>query len=329
LRLRLQRSGRIAPLDIGEGAIGKLIVGIWLAGAATVALAAAPPLFETLRWTAPGAELEALSTQPSACLSHDPRDKPLVQAGQALFNTPTLLGGQAAKAGLSCASCHINGRDNPHFMLAGVSDKAGTADVTNSFFSPARGNARFDPVPIPDLAVPGKISREADEKALEPFIRTLIVEEFAGHEPSSAMLDALAAYVRAIQNCPGGGRDAVARKLDDQFALIDAAITGAKEMAERDDRQAFRTLIAAARHQLGVIAERYAGSSLVRERALLLKASRELQALGQDPDAVRALANWQSRFNGTTANRLRAAEPLSLYVGARLSTLVAPQRESR
>jgi hypothetical protein len=121
----------------------------------------------------------------------------------------------------------------------------------------------------------------------------------------------------------------VARKLEDQFALIDAAITGAKEMAERDDRQAFRTLIAAARHQLGVIAERYAGSSLVRERALLLKASRELQALGQDPDAVRALANWQSRFNGTTANRLRAAEPLSLYVGARLSTLVAPQRESR
>jgi hypothetical protein len=273
--------------------------------------------------------LEALSTQPSACLYYDPRNEPMVQAGRALFNTPTLLGGQAAKSGLSCASCHVNGRDNPHFMLAGVSDKPGTSDVTNSFFSAARGNGRFDPVPIADLAMPGRVSRDQEAKALEPFIRTLIVEEFAGHEPSPAMLEALAAYVRSIQNCPGGDKSEVMRKLDDQLALIDAATTGAMEMAQRDDRQAVRTLIAAARHQLGLIAERYADSSLLRERARLLKASRELQALDQGPDAMRKLARWQLRFNNMTASRLRVAEPLSLYSEARLSTLVAPQRKSR
>jgi hypothetical protein len=252
-----------------------------------------------------------------------------VLAGQALFNAPTLLGGQAAKAGLSCASCHINGRDNPHFLLAGVSDKPGTADVTNSFFSAARGNGMFDPVPIADLAAPGKVSRNPAAKALEPFIHTLIVEEFAGHEPTPAMLEALAAYVRSIENCSGGDRDVVPRKLDDQLALIDAATTGATEMAERGDRQAVRALIAAARHQLGLISERYAGAGLNRERTLLLRASRELQGLEGRPDTSRELASWQSRFNNATTKHLRGVEPLSFYNDARLSTLVAPQRESR
>jgi hypothetical protein len=252
-----------------------------------------------------------------------------VLAGQALFNAPTLLGGQAAKAGLSCASCHVNGRDNPHFLLAGVSDKPGTADVTNSFFSAARGNGMFDPVPIPDLAAPGKVPRDPEAKALEPFIHTLIVEEFAGHEPTPAMLAALARYVRAIQYCPGVDKGAVPRKLDDQLGLIDASITGAIEMAERGDGQAVRTLIAAARHQLGLISERYSGQALNRERTLLLRASRELQGLEGRPDTSRELASWQSRFNNATTKHLRAKEPPSLYNEARLSTLVAPQRESR
>ncbi|NJS15549.1 MAG: hypothetical protein HC788_14335, partial [Sphingopyxis sp.] len=134
--------------------------------------------------------------QPAACVSDISVD---AQAGEALFNSPSLLGGQAAKGGLSCASCHVNGRGNRHFVMTGVSDAPGTADVTNSFFSPARGNGRFDPVVIPDLALPGKVARDPAAAALEPFIRTLIVEEFSGSEPTPAMLGALAAYVRAVR----------------------------------------------------------------------------------------------------------------------------------
>jgi hypothetical protein len=287
---------------------------------------------ETLRWTTPGAELEVLSSQPSACLSHDPQEGPMVQAGQALFNTPSLLGGQAAKAGLSCASCHVNGRDNPHFLLSGVSDGPGTADVTNSFFSAARGNGKFDPVPIPDLAAPGKVARDPEAKALAPFIRTLIVEEFAGHEPTPATLEALATYVRAIQTCPGGDSRQVPRTLEDQLGLIQAAVLGAVEMVGRGDRPTARALIAAARHQLGLVSERYAGPGLKRERAALLEASRQLQEMADTPATpekfAKAVADWSMHFDKNVGERLVRKEKQSLYNPDKLG-FVAPQRESR
>ncbi len=271
----------------------------------------APPAFEQLRWTAPGAERALLSEQPATCVAGD---DDMIRSGRALFATPTLLGGQAAKAGLSCASCHINGRDNPHFLLAGVSAGPGTADVTNSFFSAARGNARFDPVAIPDLAKPGKVSRDSEARALETFIRNLIVEEFGGQEPTPAMLDALAAYVRAIRPCPGEPR--VVRRLDDQLAAIADGAAGARLMAGRSDLQGVRLAIAAMRHQLGLVAERYAGPGFARDRTALLAASRQLQAIGEiaDPREVQlALERWKRDFDAGLARRLRGTEARSLY----------------
>lgn len=288
-----------------------------------MAPAATAPTFELLKWTESGTELEALSSQPVTCLSPDPQSATLVRAGEALFNTPTLLGGQAAKAGLNCASCHVNGRDNPHFALAGVSDRPGTADVTNSFFSAARGNGRFDPVTIPDLATPGKISRDPSSKALEPFIRNLIVEEFGGHEPSATTLDALAAYVRAIRSCPEGGKTRVSRKLEDQLALIQAGVMGAVEMEARGDRQASQLLVAAARHQLGLLSERYAGPSLKRERLALLEASRGLQdlvTLAETPsEFAKKAAGWLISFDKNVGERLVRKGPKSLYDSGQLA----------
>jgi hypothetical protein len=260
-------------------------------------------------------------------------DEPAVYAGQALFNAPTVLGGQAAKAGLSCASCHNNGRDNAHFELAGVSDKPGSADVTNSFFSAVRGNGRFDPVAIPDLAVPGKISRAIEAKALEPFIRSLIVEEFAGHEPSPAMLDALAAYVRAVRNCPGGEKTGTSRRLADQLLIMQGALAGAAYMADRGDWQAVDALIAAARHQLGLVSERYAGEKLSNERALLLKVSHDLKNFTgrrNSPKKFRhSITVWQSDFDKKLDQRLFQKEHMSLYNPALLRAVVAPQQEFR
>lgn len=256
----------------------------------------------------------------------------MVRAGQALFNTPTLLGGQAAKAGLSCASCHVNGRDNPHFLLAGVSGKPGTADVTNSFFSAARGNGQFDPVLIPDLAAAGKVSRDPKAKVLEPFIRTLIVEEFSGQEPSPAMLEALATYARAIQSCPGDDSMPVPRILSDQLLLIQSALKGAIAMAKRGDVPAARTLIASARHQLGLVSERYAAGKFKRENALLLAESRKLQALADQADSPQQFAQaahqWLAGFNTGSAKLLARKEAQSLYNRDKLG-FVAPQRKSR
>jgi hypothetical protein len=262
-----------------------------------MAVAVAPPLFDQLKWTAPGAEYEVLSSQPAVCLNFNDDDAALVPAGQALFNAPTLLGGQAAKAGLSCASCHVNGRDNMNFLMAGVSEKAGTADVTNSFFSVARSNGRFDPVPIPDLAVPGKVSRDPTAKQLTPFIRSLIVDEFSGHEPTPAVLDALAAYVRAVGDCQ---QPLQPRIMQDQLMIM----------------------IAAARHQLGLISERYAGPGLKRERALLLTASRGLQTVGDSADNpamfAQGLSNWLTLYDDELLTRLTKSSAKSLYNPKRL-----------
>lgn len=242
-----------------------------------------------------------------------------MRSGRALFGAPTLLGGQAAKAGLSCASCHINGRANPHFLLAGVSRVPGTADVTNSFFSASRGNGRFDPVVIPDLAMPGKVARDPDTRALEAFVRNLIVEEFGGREPTPEMLAALAAYVRAVRAC--SDEQSVGRRLGDQLAAINDGVAGAQLMIDRADLQGAALSIASMRHQLGLIAERYTGPGLGREREDLLAASRMLQAIG-DGDAAQigpGLARWKGEFDKGLAKRLRGAEGRSLYNANRLA----------
>ncbi len=281
--------------------------------AAAAVYAAPAPLFESLRWTAPGYEIAALSKQPSTCLSFEPGAQADVRAGLALFNSPALLGGQAAKAGLSCGSCHANGRGNPHFLLPSLSGKAGTADVTNSFFGPARGNGVNDPVPIPDLAMPGKISRAQTDPALIHFTQNLIVDEFSGKRPSAAMLNALAAYMRAIQSCAGADQR---RRLDDQLAIIEAALDGANTMHQIGDHAATNVLISGARHQLGLIDERYTAARFKQERLLLKNASMRLRAIANARDhskLPKLLQIWRQDFGRKLIRRLKAAETQSLY----------------
>lgn len=275
-------------------------------------MAASPSdVLQSLWWTAPGHEMVAATKQPSACLSYSETDAKIVYAGQALFNTPALLGGQAAKANISCASCHANGRDNPHFFVQGLSKEPGTADVTSAFFSLARANAVADAAHIPDLAQPGKISRADNDPALERFIRTLIVEEFSGKEPSATILSALAHYVRSIRICEGGGLQS--RSVRDQIALIDAAFEG---LQRPSDAATTQLLIRTVRHQLGLINERYPGARFAAQRQALLNSSRHLETLGEESDiALRAvaLAVWHDDFKADFVPGLIAAERHSLY----------------
>lgn len=288
-------------------------------------MAASPSdVLQSLWWTAPGHEMVAATKQPSACLSYSETDAKMVYAGQALFNTPALLGGQAAKANISCASCHANGRDNPHFFVQGLSKEPGTADVTSAFFSLARANAVADAAHIPDLAQPGKISRADNDPALERFIRTLIVEEFSGKEPSATTLSALAHYVRSIRNCEGGGLQS--RSVRDQIALIDAAFEG---LQRPSDAATTQLLIRTVRHQLGLINERYPGARFAAQRQALLNSSRHLETLGEESDiALRAvaLAVWHDDFKADFVPGLIAAERHSLYNERVFSTALKKAR---
>jgi hypothetical protein len=108
------------------------------------------------RWLAPGAVYQGLTREPSECFARptDPAERRRAEIGRAAFRTPLLLGGQAARAGLSCASCHRNGRGNPDFLFPGLSGPPGTADITASLMSSHRGDGRFNPKPIPTYLRP-------------------------------------------------------------------------------------------------------------------------------------------------------------------------------
>ncbi len=162
-----------------------------------------PPL-RVMRWLAPGSNVARdLGSKPAECLPRlivDPDEAYLVAVGRTAFRTPLLIGGQAARAGLACDGCHINAHNNPDFHFPGVSGARGTADITSSLFSSHRGDGIDNPRPIADLGGPKTslvIDQSAKSPTLETFVHGLVTEEFDGPEPPPAVVNGLAAYLRA------------------------------------------------------------------------------------------------------------------------------------
>lgn len=252
-------------------------------------------------WFAAGADIaSALSTEPARCVTPGPDQ---IRDGELLFNSPFLLGGQAAKAGVSCASCHENGRANPDFFFAGLSGDPGTADTTHGFFGPARDDGIFNPVSIPDLASPDghQLVDRDDPAALSDFLERQIVEEFEGDRPGADIIAALSAYLRAL--------DARACEGDAQFSpetwraplsmAVDAIL--AAEESTGDTREAYRR---AARHFLRRVHDRFPHAREANLRAALVETS-QLIAAGE---SLQALVEIEALRPALTA-----AERRSLY----------------
>lgn len=290
--------------------------------AATALAADSWPPLQALSWVPPVADpVRVFATQPTECLKvpADPAGARSVEIGRAAFRTPLLLGGQAARAGLSCESCHRAGRGNPDFQFPGASGEPGTADVTLSLFSSRRGNGVHDPRPIPDLSGP-RAALKVAASDLPAFIRGLVVEEFDGREPPAAVLQGLTDYVRALDPaaCPTNSREPVspARLLEDArraVAAAEAALVGR-------DRATAVLMIAAARARLFLIDERYADQPA--EIARLRRADRalqDLQAAAREgrADAARRLARWRADSRRLEV-RLVAGQDRSLFDPARL-----------
>ena len=139
--------------------------------------------------------------------------------GDMLFSSPAILGGVARQAGISCATCHQQGAGNAALYIPGLSSRPGTFDTTGALFNAKADNGLFDPVTPPSLrgakflAPYGHDGRFA---SLRDFIRNVVVNEFAGPEPSGEVLDALVAYVQDIAFLPNP-------KLNSDGKLTDAA----------------------------------------------------------------------------------------------------------
>src|SRR5262249_28047961 len=123
-----------------------------------------------------------------------------VERGRALFRSPAILGGPAARAGLSCNACHSGGTRDPRVFLPGLTDRPGAARGTSELSGKGRGGWVGNPVDIPDLyGVPQRTTfGHVRDPSLAHFIHGVIVDEFQGHEPQAAVTASLVAYLRAL-----------------------------------------------------------------------------------------------------------------------------------
>src|SRR5882757_1368794 len=138
----------------------------------------------------------------------------MVVLGDVAFSSPKLLGGAARQAGISCGTCHVNGAANPLFYIPGLSTRHGNFDTTSHVFNPKTDDSVLDPLTIPSLRgahLLAPYGHDGRTLSLRDFIRNVVVNEFAGPEPSAEVLDALVIYVQDIDFVPNprlgaGGR---------------------------------------------------------------------------------------------------------------------------
>jgi hypothetical protein len=138
----------------------------------------------------------------------------LVNLGDLAFTAPSILGGAARQAGISCATCHVNGASNPKLYVPGMSSRAGNFDTTGALFNPRADNGVLDPVTVPSLRGARYLAPYGHDGrlgSLRDFVRSVIVNEFAGPDPSPAVLDAMVTYIQDIDFLPNpklgpGGR---------------------------------------------------------------------------------------------------------------------------
>ncbi len=305
-----------------------IVAATLFCGGLLTAASSALPLRD-MRWTSSAADgIRQMTRRPGECLTRprDPDAAMSVEIGRAAFRSPLILGGAAARAGLSCDSCHRDGRDNSAFHFPGLSGAPGTADVTSFRFSPRRGDLQDNPRPIPDLSGPKsglKVAQTPESGDLERFITGLVVEEFDGPQPPDRVIRGLADYVRALDPAACPGADAAntpAGVLDD----ADRAVATAGRALRLGDAPTALIMIGSARTALGRLDERYAAlpDSRKRLRAAdqqLLAAAEAVRAGG--PDGAARLARWRAA-QPDLRMRLKRDSGLSLFNPAVLAAAV-------
>ncbi len=286
--------------------------------------ARAEPLAEA-RWLARGADLVVvLTVSPGECVvrSDDPETNYLAEVGRAAFSSPFLFGGQAARGGLSCASCHVDGHSNPDFFLEGLSGAPGTADVTSSIFSKVRDDGEFNPMTIPSLVGIGKKSSfgtSAPRPSLHAFISSAVADEFQGPETPKAVLDGLAAYIESMDAgaCPPAPVALTPRRA---MRDVERTLAAAREAASRKDAATADFLLIGAQSALGRVYERFPGEATKDLREAVQTLSGDIGTMRialTEPDASGALDEIAKRAE-KLGKRLEKARRRSLYDPDRL-----------
>jgi cytochrome c peroxidase len=165
---------------------------------------------------------------PKTELNEDALDKPrevfrselaggksyMINLGNLAFSSPRILGGAARQANVSCGTCHVNGAGNARLFMPKMSTRPGNFDTTGPLFNPKADNLVLDPVRIPSLRGARYLAPygfDGRMPSLHDFVHNVIVNEFAGPEPSPVIVDAIVAYIQDIDFLPNpslgpGGR---------------------------------------------------------------------------------------------------------------------------
>jgi cytochrome c peroxidase len=136
---------------------------------------------------------------------HDEVDLPLVAFGDMLFDSPEIFGDPARSLGVTCSTCHNRSDINRRAFIPGISHQPGAFDVDGSFFNSIFNDRRSDSLDTPSLRglrFTGPYGRDGRFGSLRDFTRNVIVNEFAGAEPTPFMLDALVAYLLEFDFLP-------------------------------------------------------------------------------------------------------------------------------
>jgi hypothetical protein len=130
--------------------------------------------------------------------------------GNLAFNSPYILGDVARKARISCGTCHVNGASNAKLFIPGLSTHPGNFDTTSAVFNPKADDGVLDPLTIPSLRGARFLAPYGHDGrigSLRDFVRNVIVNEFAGAEPSNQIVDAIVTYIEDIDFLPNPNLD--------------------------------------------------------------------------------------------------------------------------
>ncbi len=220
--------------------IGRVILTAGAAATLALVVAQARPLTGREGVLPPGTELnDETLDQPTELFASEMaggKRSYLLNLGDLLFSSPDIFGGVARQAGMSCNTCHRQGTNNDKLFIPGLSERPGTFDTTGALFNPKADNGVRDAMTMPSLrgakylAPYGHDGRFA---SLREFVRNVIVNEFAGPEPSGQILDALVAYIEDISFLPNS-------KLGPDGRLTDKASPAARR-GEALFRRPFRS----------------------------------------------------------------------------------------
>jgi len=254
-------------------------------------------------------QLEALTHRPAECSAVG--DDPKHSLGRLAFNSPRLLGGQAGRMGLSCASCHPSGRASAEFFIQQISDQAGNADISHHFLSSQGGDNQFNPKKIPDLAdrenlkISNRFSPEFDD-----LLTQLIEVEFDGQKPTPLIFDSLKHYLDSLDlsHCDSVN-PSLPRNLASDWSLINDALSAMHYASKLNDMDTLKFINTALRAALETFYRFYGVAASSELDRSIIELSRSIQSMNLRSDDKERAAD----ISALSAKLTRLQAQLSVF----------------